>query len=48
MSKAKYSDNIGHYGLAFDYYSHLPHQFVVIRCYGAPIVATLSRWRKIS
>jgi ribonuclease R len=23
MSKAKYStDNIGHYGLAFDYYSH--------------------------
>jgi hypothetical protein len=31
MSKAKYStDNIGHYGLAFDYYSHLLHQFVVI------------------
>jgi exoribonuclease R len=25
MSKAKYStDNIGHYGLAFDYYSHPP------------------------
>jgi ribonuclease R len=31
MSKAKYStDNIGHYGLAFDYYSHFTHLFVVI------------------
>jgi ribonuclease R len=30
MSKAKYStDNIGHYGLAFDYYSHFTHLFVV-------------------
>jgi ribonuclease R len=35
MSKAKYStDNIGHYGLAFDYYSHLHHLFV----------ATLTLW----
>jgi exoribonuclease R len=35
MSKAKYStDNIGHYGLAFDYYSH----------FTSPILATLTLW----
>ena len=32
MSKAKYStDNIGHYGLAFDYYSHLHRLFAATR-----------------
>ena len=32
MSKAVYStENIGHYGLAFEYYSHFTSLFVVIR-----------------
>jgi hypothetical protein len=46
--EAKYStDNIGHYGLAFDYYSLLHHQFVVIQMLWCT-VCCFTWWRKIS
>jgi hypothetical protein len=40
MSKAKYStDNIGHYGLAFDYYSFYFTNSSLSWCYGTPFAA---------
>jgi ribonuclease R len=50
MSKAKYSttDNIGHYGLAFDYYSHLHHLFVATLTLWYTVCYILSWWWKIS
>ena len=47
MAKAVYTtENIGHYGLAFNYYTHFYIAYKTLsRCYGTSTSTTLFRWR---